>query len=275
MGKKLILHVPHASTNIPDAAGFVVSSEALKREVLLLNDWYTDDLFTYPDGTPIVADFNRVFCDVERFAEDVKEIMSDVGMGAVYTKCDDGNDLRNVSSELKSEILSKYYYPHHERLRAAVAEQLSNNDSALIVDCHSFGNMPFKRDIDKLTPRPDICIGVDSFHTPRSLYKFSAVYFKFAGYNVKVNTPYSGSIVPLDYYQKENRVHSIMIEVNRNLYLVPGTNKKSKDYNKVKSVIRNYLHKISCLDYNYNSEPLTKISTKSDNDITYSTEFNI
>lgn len=34
-----------------------------------------------------------------------------------------------------------------------------------------------------------------------------------------VNTPYSGAITPLDYYRKNRNVISVMIEINRGLYL--------------------------------------------------------
>ncbi|MET4013431.1 N-formylglutamate deformylase [Mucilaginibacter sp. UYP25] len=259
MVNKLILHVPHAGTHIPDRTGYVISNEALEKEMLLLNDWYTDDLFGFTDGIPVVADFSRVFCDVERFANDEKEIMSATGMGSVYTKCDDGSDLRTVSTELKSEILNKYYYPHHEKLHAAVSEQLLLNNSALIVDCHSFSNKPFKRDMEQSTPRHDICIGFDGYHTPEGLYKFTKSFFEHHGFTVKLNCPYSGSIVPIAYYEKDNRVSSIMIEINRDLYLVPTTKQKSKNYNRIKSIIKNFLYKVSELDYNYNFKLLNGV----------------
>jgi len=245
MTKKLILHIPHAANSIPDKTGYVVSDTELQKEILLLTDWYTDDLFSFVDGISIVAGFNRVFCDVERFADDDKEVMSDVGMSVAYTKCDDGSELRNVSDDVKADILNRYYYPHHKRLSEAVSKQLSNRGVALIVDCHSFSNTPFKRDLNQHVPRPDICIGIDSFHTPSGLTEFSLSFFKGHGFSVGVNQPYSGTIVPMDCYQEDNRVSSIMIEINRDLYLVPGTNEKNSSYDKIKLIIQNYLAALS------------------------------
>jgi N-formylglutamate amidohydrolase len=43
-----------------------------------------------------------------------------------------------------------------------------------------------------------------------------------AGYTVELNRPYSGSLVPLEFLDTEPRVQSIMIEVNRRLYLRDG-----------------------------------------------------
>ncbi|MFD0765814.1 N-formylglutamate amidohydrolase [Mucilaginibacter lutimaris] len=249
MVSNLILHIPHASDNIPDRAGYVVTDDRLKQEMSLLTDWYTEELFAFEGCIRCVADFNRVFCDVERFADDNRESMSTVGMGVAYTKCDDGSELRNVSPELKASILNDYYYPHHQKLSNAVAEQLERDGRALIIDCHSFANEPFNRDLDKKTPRPAICIGTDGFHTPEGLITFTYNYFKFAGYKVQINTPYSGSMVPLEYYQQDNRVHSMMIEVNRDVYMVPGTNTKGRNYVKIKRAINKYLYKVRELMY--------------------------
>lgn len=244
MSKNLILHIPHSSNIIPDKVGYVVDDEKLEAEKLLLTDWHTADLFSYANGIPIVAPFNRLWCDVERFIDDNDEPMAQFGMGVIYTKCDDGSELRDVSDELRAMILNKHYHVHHQRLNAAVNEQLSTYGRALIIDCHSFSDKPFKRDLRQQDQRPDICIGTDEFHTPESLYNFSETYFKSFGYSVMINSPYTGTIVPMEYYQKDNRVESIMIEVNRDLYLVPGTNKKGEVYNKIKRVIKNYLEKI-------------------------------
>jgi len=44
MKNKIILHVPHSSTNIPLMDGYTVDSSSLASEILKLTDWYTDDL---------------------------------------------------------------------------------------------------------------------------------------------------------------------------------------------------------------------------------------
>ena len=43
--------------------------------------------------------------------------------------------------------------------------------------------------------------------------------FSLKQYDVAVNTPYAGTITSLAYYRKDPRVISVMIEVNRSLYL--------------------------------------------------------
>lgn len=242
MLSKLILHIPHSSDEIPDKSGYVVNDDKLVEEVLLLTDWHTDDLFSFNKATLIKADFNRIFCDVERFANDEEEIMSQVGMGVTYTNCDDGKKLRKVSPDLKAKLLTDYYYPHHQQLTDVVENHLGLYNQALIIDCHSFSSVPFKRDLIQDKQRPDFCIGTDNYHTPRGLSVLASVGLKMLGYNVEINTPYSGSIVPMQYYKQDKRVMSIMIEVNRDLYLIPGTNQKSENYNKIRVDVQKLLN---------------------------------
>ena len=97
------------------------------------------------------------------------------------------------------------------------------------------------RDPDQQPDRPDICIGTDEFHTPKDLIDFSVDYFQNKGYRVKLNSPYSGTIVPLEYYRNDNRVKSIMVEVNRKLYLRDGGNEQSDEYQKTRKAVQEYI----------------------------------
>jgi N-formylglutamate amidohydrolase len=115
---------------------------------------------------------------------------------------------------------------------------------ALIIDCHSFANIPFNRNIDKKSIRPDINIGTDNYHTPKSLIDFTKYFFEVNGYKVGVDYPYSGSIVPMNFYKKDSRVQSIMVEINRKLYLEGSTYEKSKNYAVIKKVIGDFIQAV-------------------------------
>ena len=74
--RKLVLHIPHSSTEIPLLDGYVSNQDAIQDEIVKLTDWYTDDLFDSEVDDKIVTPFSRIFCDVERFADDELEVMS-------------------------------------------------------------------------------------------------------------------------------------------------------------------------------------------------------
>ena len=241
MKNKLILHVPHASTKLPSKAGFLVDDAFLEKEILKLTDWYTDDLFALDDSIVVKAEFSRIFCDVERFADDSMEPMAKLGMGVIYQRTDDNLVLREVSQELRLEILNTFYWPHHQKLKRAVERQLKSVGKALIVDCHSFPKVPLKKAFDQTLNRPDFNIGTDKFHTPNYLIELAIDFFKDKGFSVGVDWPYSGAIVPLKHYQQSKNVASIMLEVNRALYLTGDGNQKSSDYLNIKQLIGEFL----------------------------------
>ncbi|KKR21578.1 MAG: hypothetical protein UT48_C0006G0030 [Parcubacteria group bacterium GW2011_GWE2_39_37] len=239
--KKIILHIPHSSTNIPIKDGYVVSDVELRSEMIKLTDWHTDDLFQHKEAMQIITPFSRLFCDVERFPEDKDEVMAKVGMGMIYTNLDNGKVLRSINAELRNKIYKQFYQEHHSKFLQRVEEFLGRNDRCLIIDCHSFSSIPFERDLNKTLPRPDICIGTDDFHTPKTLVDATVKYFENNKLSCKVNMPYAGTIVPLKYYLKDKCVQSIMIEVNRNLYLEKNSNEKNKNYKEIKEILNGYI----------------------------------
>lgn len=117
-----------------------------------MTDHYCDDLFDV--GFDMVrACVSRLACDTERFRSDLDEVMSQKGMGAVYTTCSDGSELRRVTE----------------------------------------------------------------------------------------NSLFAGTMVPLKYYNQDKRVLSIMIEINRRLYIDESA-KKIERYDSVKQDISHILN---------------------------------
>ncbi|UZE96812.1 N-formylglutamate amidohydrolase [Alkalimarinus alittae] len=240
----MILHIPHASTKIRDTDKFV---EAVKDEAIEeLTDWYTDQLFSYPHSERVIPQFSRVFCDVERFRNNEDEPMSIKGMGVVYTKGIDGKDLlKQPLSPVDEEIIkSSYYDKHHREFAIKLNRSLTLFPEVFIVDCHSFPATPLP--YEDSSERPDFCLGTDDFHTPVEVVNDIKSYLEGLGFSVLINTPFGGTIVPLQHLHKNENVKSIMIEVNRKLYLVaPYTGVKSDDFEKVEAVITGILEIIS------------------------------
>ena len=209
----IILHIPHASKVLPSEVEFLLGQEALAYEVDAMTDHHTDQLFDLPGARRCVFPVSRLVVDPERFIEDS---MESVGMGVVYTHTTDGDPLRAISEMDRLTLIDTYYHPHHNNLTRMVDSCLEQHDQCLIIDCHSFPAQPLPYESD--TNRPDICLGTDSYHTSTELRDCLLKTFEALGYIVAINSPFSGTIVPLKHYHKDQRVESVMIEVNRSLY---------------------------------------------------------
>jgi len=187
---------------------------------------------------------SRLVLDPERFEDDEHELMASRGMGVIYTKTSDGKKLRDlVTPETRERLLNQYYRPHHVCLTEAVSSILSMHGEALVVDCHSFPSTAQPYEIDQRKERPDICLGTDSFHTPDSITELLRAEFIAKGFTVQINRPFSGALVPMEYYGKEKAVSAIMIEVNRKLYMEERTGCRLSDFERVKQSISSIVAK--------------------------------
>jgi len=236
----MILHIPHSSRVIPENLGdqIVLSDGDLAAELTLMTDAFTDDLFTVPEATILRFPISRLLVDVERFPDDVDEPMSNVGMGMIYTLTASGKKLKRTLQPQERSTLRSLYETHHQALLREVKMELEKYGKALIVDCHSFPSHPLQCDKDQSIPRPEFCIGTDSFHTPGALTQTTLLNLKKMGYSVQINKPYAGTMVPTAFYRKDGRVTSIMVEINRSLYMDETSGVKTRAFDSIKKQIR-------------------------------------
>lgn len=238
MKTEILLHIPHSSYFIPTeyAKLFLLSAKELKQEKILMTDSFTEELFDLP-FKKIVFPLSRLVCDVERFRNEKKEEMTKQGMWICYTKTHNLKPLKIVDAIHKQEILDKYYDIHHCKFEKEVENILKANNKCLIIDCHSFPSKQLPYELYKEDSRPDICIGTDNFHTPFLIQEKVANSFKKLGYTVRINEPFKGTIVPLKYYHSKKEVQSIMIEINRSLYMNEKTGVKIISFQTLKQDI--------------------------------------
>ncbi len=219
-----LLHIPHDSREIPAEVRqqFLLSDAELALEISRMTDHLTHQIFVDPLGsaTAVCSEVSRLVVDVERFTDDALEHMSQRGMGAVYKTTSHLKPLRrDLTTEERDWLLRTWYHPHHRRLETAVTQVLERHGCCLVVDCHSFPDeaLPYEK-AEVGIDRADICIGSDPFHTPAELEQSFVDAFGRNGWRVAVNDPFAGALVPASRFQKDRRVHAIMVEVNRKLY---------------------------------------------------------
>jgi N-formylglutamate deformylase len=243
---RAVIHIPHASTVIPAdiRRTFVLSDAELQRELLRLTDRYTDELFHLPSelALEVVYGVSRFVVDPERFTDDALEPMAARGMGAVYVSTTDGAPLRDsLTARQREGLLARFYQPHHADLDAAVQRALDVSGSCLIIDCHSFPSEPLACDLDQERTRPDVCIGTDAFHTSRELAARATAGFAARGLDVALDRPFSGAMVPPRWYHRDKRVVSVMVEVNRRLYMDEATGEKNSGFSDIQTLLRSVL----------------------------------
>jgi len=238
----IILHLPHASLYIPDEvrANILLDDQQLDHELLAITDRYTDELFTVPGVRVIKSPVSRLVVDMERFRSDDDEVMARVGMGAVYESTSGGEPLRYLSSETRDRMLQQYYDPYHKGFEEVVEACLASENQCLIIDCHSFPSRPLPYELDQDPDRPEICLGICDYHTPPQLKDF-ALNWMTARFSVAVNRPFAGTFVPSRYYHKDKRVSSIMIEVNRSLYMDEATGNRNDGFERIKALMGEFI----------------------------------
>jgi N-formylglutamate amidohydrolase len=198
-----------------------------------MTDHATDLLFRLNDhlAQHVVFPVSRLIVDPERFPDDATEPMAAQGMGAVYVRTSTGAALRHLLVDTdRTPLLARFYAPHHQLLEKAVAQTLRHHESCLILDAHSFASLPLPHEPDQSPQRPDFCLGTDPFHTPAGLERLACELFQATGHTVEVNRPFAGALVPARYYRREPQVLSLMIEVNRKLYLNEATGDLLPDF---------------------------------------------
>ena len=222
---KIILHVPHSATFIPDdlRKDILLSDQELKAELDEMTDTFTEAIALkaaeLSGSKPwlFINTYSRLVIDPERFPDE-REAMNAVGMGAVYQKTSIGTQLRNPDPILENQLLDAYFHPYAKAISDLVAQRFASLGEVTLVDVHSYRLNQHPNAINHGQIRPPICIGTDPFHTPEWLTDAAKSAFSIIGENY-LNQPYSGTYVPLDFYEKEAKITSIMMETRADTFL--------------------------------------------------------
>ncbi|MFD1523958.1 N-formylglutamate amidohydrolase [Pseudonocardia yunnanensis] len=225
----VLLHVPHASTEIPSwtRPHLVLDDDELAAELAALTDHHTDLIATIAAERArvrpwvLVNRVSRFVVDPERFPDE-REEMAAAGMAAVYTRGTRGQPVRADDAAHRDLLLAAYYTPWAAAVQAAVDDRIDATGRAVLVDVHSYSTAPLPYELHADGPRPAVCLGADPVHTPSWLVAAAESAFAAIG-SVSVNSPFAGTYVPLAHYGTDPRVLSVMIEIRRDGYMAePG-----------------------------------------------------
>jgi N-formylglutamate deformylase len=219
----VVVHVPHSSTIVPTAvrAEMLLDDAALAEELRRLTDHRTDVLAGHV-GTVGAWRFvnrrSRLVVDPERLPDD-REAMVARGMGAVYTRSSGQEPLRAPDAPRDARLIRTYFRPYADAFGKLVTELLDDHGSAVVVDLHSYPRRPLPYELHADAPRPEVCVGTDAFHTPAWLRQLVVESAEDAGWSVGLDVPFAGTYVPMNRFQRDGRVRSVMLEIRRDTYL--------------------------------------------------------
>jgi len=224
----VILHVPHSAREIPAdvRADLLLDDPALERELDHITDSHTARIAAESARACAVPPWrfvnrlSRLVVDPERFPDEREEMLA-VGMGAVYTRTTHHADLRPADHD-PEPLIDRYFRPYARAMTEAVADRLAATGRAVVIDLHSYPTAPLPYELHGSDPRPAICLGTDTLHTPPAL--LSAAREAFAGCEeIGLDSPFIGTYVPLEFYGKEPAVGALMVEIRRDTYMTePG-----------------------------------------------------
>lgn len=217
----VILHVPHSSRVIPPEvrAGILLDDAALERELDHIVDAHTAELAEEAAGLcrvrpwRFVNRLSRLVVDPERFPDEREEMLA-VGMGAVYTRTTHREALREDGFD-PAPLVERYFRPYARAMTDAVADRLAVTGRAVIVDVHSYPTAALPYELHGSGPRPPVCLGTDAFHTPPRLAAAARKAFGEVG----LDSPFSGTYVPLEFHGRDPRVSALMVEIRRDTYM--------------------------------------------------------
>ncbi|MET7986085.1 MULTISPECIES: N-formylglutamate amidohydrolase [unclassified Streptomyces] len=220
----VILHVPHSSREIPAPVrdGVLLDDTALESELDHITDAHTAELAAAAAEaaglTPwrFVNRLSRLVVDPERFPDEREEMLA-VGMGAVYTRTTHRAPLRPAGADPRP-LIDRWFHPYARAMTEAVTGRLAATGRAVIIDVHSYPTARLPYELHGDGPRPPVCLGTDSFHTPPELLALAEKAFAGLG-GVGIDSPFSGAYVPLRYYEREPEVTALMVEIRRDTYM--------------------------------------------------------
>lgn len=188
---------------------------------------------------------SRLVVDPERFEDDEQEPMAARGMGVIYERSSNQTPLRHkLSVSGRQALIEDYYRPHHQLLSDLTGKIIAEHGQCFILDGHSFPLVPLPYEVAQPLVRPEICIGIDVYHTPASLRDAAVQLFKQAGFTTAVNHPFAGAVVAQGFYQTDKRVVALMIEVRRDLYMDERNIEKLAVFDAIRRRIRKVISEI-------------------------------
>ena len=128
--------------------------------------------------------------------------------------------------------------PYHAALEQLLAGAREAHGVALLLDCHSMPSVGGSNQPDAGQRRADMVLG--DFHgascAPRLVDRVED-YLKSCGFSTARNKPYAGGYITQHYARRERGIHTLQLEINRDLYMDEVQITRSGGFSRVQSAM--------------------------------------
>lgn len=252
----LVLSSPHSGDIYP--ASFQGASQLDPLTLRRSEDAFIHELYAAGPalGAPLLeALFPRAYCDPNRAAYELDPGMFDAplpphvvtdsskigaGLGTIARVVAGGLEIYKgklpfAEAERRVETC---WRPYHDALESLLDEAKARHGVALLLDCHSMPSVGGSHNPDAGQRRADMVIG--DFHgvscAPRLVDRVED-YLKSCGFSTTRNKPYAGGYITQYYSRRDQGLHSLQLEINRDLYMDETRIEKAGGFNRVQSAM--------------------------------------
>ncbi len=262
----IVVGIPHAGSQIPLECQ--ESFLTLDKSILLQDpDLYVDEIYA-----PALKEFqlphvltsvNRYVIDCNRNADDIDDSFCEgaphnplaKNLGLIAHKTVSGTPLlkRKLTLVEVEHRIKNYHQPYHQKLTTFLEEARNREGLWFSYEAHSMPSQGKSGHDDNGKPRPDICLGDrDGKSCHPLLVETIRQTFEAQGLQVKMNFPYKGaqSYVTQHYGHPDQGKHSLLVEINRALYMDETTFEKTQNFSALQNIVTQILKNVLSIPKN-------------------------
>ena len=142
--------------------------------------------------------------------------------------------------------LDNYYRPYHAELKDNIDRMHKAWGFVYQISCHCMSAIGAPTHPDPGQPRADFCIGnLNGKTASPEFMEFMQKTIQNMGYTCSVNVPYAGGELNRRYGNPEAGIESVMLEINKKLFLDIKTFKKTENFENVRADLKRLMAEIS------------------------------
>jgi N-formylglutamate amidohydrolase len=170
------------------------------------------------------------------------------GLGLLKSKSRYGEPVheRKLKVSEVMERLDHYHRPYHAELARLIAEQKARFGFVYHLSCHCMSAVGAPTHPDAGQQRADFCLGnLDGKSSSREFIEWVKSLIEAKGYSCSLNFPYTGGEINARYGDPVNGVESIMVEINKKLFMDTKTFRKTEGFAKVQADVSDVLAQVA------------------------------